>query len=818
LQALEALYQIAEYHSQQKNYRSGIETARRLLDLEPWLEKAHRQLMWMLAKSGDRAAALVQYESCYELLDEELGVEPEEETTELYEQIKSGAITPDDDYNQAEAVIAPPFQVPKLTENFVGRHRDMAWLLDKLTSPSDDEPVAVVGMGGMGKTTLAIAVCHELRDEFEDGVLWANVASGDPAAILEDWAQVFGYDFSRLPDVESRAAAFRGVLAEKKVLMVLDDVVSLARVRPLLPHTPGVKVFITTRDAALAYTLDAQIRELAQLSSDQASQLLTQIVGSERKTAEPEAAQAICDLLQNLPLAVEIVAQRLRLFRSMTLAEMVDRLRNEQQRLAELELSDQAVQASFSISYRALDSYEKRAFVLMGVFNGRSFPREAFAAVAELDYFTAGDRLFSLEGASLVQVEENGRFQQHSLLADFARELLAASEEGDGGYGRFVNYYHLFTRQFQLDYIMLRPEWSNIMVAMSTAYNKRNWQTVADFADNLRYAWFARGRYTEARTAYQWACVSAVELNDATLLAGYLYFRGQAAYEQGDFDEATKRLTDSLHHYENLQDRKGIAQANYLLALSALNQSRYEEADRLLRASKRLLEEINDLNGLAQIVEGQARLLHRQWQYQLAQGLVHEALVLRLKSDNKLGTVQTLRLLIDIELEVQKQNSNDLNQLEIYGNDALQLCQELQDQGELSVTFYSLSRIKFAQGDYEQARLMATKSLSLLERIGDRRSQAVVLGYIAIVEYQQENYEVAIEFGNQCLPLLQSLGDKAEIAITLHNLGWWYHCIDKSEQAASHWKKALAIAEEIGHKALIEKVDRTITKFLLQSN
>ena len=88
-QVLDALYRMTEYHSQEKQYRAGIDTARRLLILEPWLEKAQRQLMWLLAKSGDRVAALAQYESCCQLLDEELGVEPEAETRQLYEQIKS---------------------------------------------------------------------------------------------------------------------------------------------------------------------------------------------------------------------------------------------------------------------------------------------------------------------------------------------------------------------------------------------------------------------------------------------------------------------------------------------------------------------------------------------------------------------------------------------------------------------------------------------------------------------------------------------------------------------------------------------------------
>jgi len=793
-QVLEALYQVAEYHSQQKNYRAGIESARRLLALEPWLEKAYRQLMWMLAKSGDRVAALAQYESCCELLDEELGVEPEAETIVLYEQIKSGEIAPDEEYSQTEVVIAPPFQAPKLTENFVGRDRELAWLLETLTGTESDDPVAVVAMGGMGKTTLAIAVCHALRDEFEDGVLWANVASSDPAAILEDWAQAFGYDFSRLPDVESRSAALRGVLAEKQVLMVLDDVVSLARIWPLLPHTPSVKVLITTRDGEIAYNLGDQIQELGQLSSAQASQLLSQIVGEERVTEEAAAGQTICELLQNLPLAVEIVGQRLRLFRSMTLAEMAARLRNERQRLAELELSDQAVRASFAISYRALDSYEKRAFALMGVFNGRSFPREAFAAIAELDYFAAGDRLFALEGASLVQMGEDDRFQQHPLLADFAREKLAEGDEREGGYGHFINYYLYFAQENQHYYDALRPEWDNMMAAMNAAHHHQLWQLVTDFAEALRDAWFTRGRYSSAREGFILAQQAATKIENRHLMAKSLWYLGRAAIEQNYYEEARQFLQESLAIFQAEEDDQYIAHVLFDLARIAIERSQYDEASDLLAQCKEIRQELGDEVGVAAVYYRQARIFYRQGVYEQVSNLCEQALFIQRQADDKAGIIRTLRLLAGLAYRLQ---NYDL--AKALGYEAMLLCQEIEDQAELAAAYYTMAVISRRQLDLQSAQDYAEKSLSLLRRMGDRKTQGIVLYEMSIIKEASSEYEIAKELGLQSYELLRESQDEYNLVHVLSHLSDVCEHLQERSEAAKYKLEALKIARRINH-------------------
>ena len=803
---LEALYQITEYHGHQKNYRAGIEAARRLLDLEPWLEKAHRQLMWMLAKSGDRAAALVQYESCYELLAEELGVEPEAETIELYEQIKSGEITSDEGYEQLDVLIAPPFQVPKLTENFVGRQRDMAWLLDKLTSTSDDEPVAVVGMGGLGKTTLAIAVCHELRDEFVDGVLWANVANSDPAAILEDWAQAFGYDFSRLPDVDSRAAAFRGVLAEKQVLMVLDDVVSLARIRPLLPQSRSVKVLITTRELALAYNLTHHVRELVQLSAAQAGQLLTQIVGNERTTMEAEAAQEICDLLQNLPLAVEIVGQRLRLFRSMTLAEMADRLHNERQRLAELELSDQAVQASFAISYRALDSYEKRAFALMGVFNGRSFPREAFAAVAELDYFTAGDRLFSLEGASLVQVED-GRFQQHSLLADFACEKLEESGEIDEGYNRYSHYHLQFAQDHQHDYDILRPEWDNMMAAIEAAYEHKFWPLVISLTHPLQDAWAARGRYNEAQRGYRRAVEAARTLQDDNSLASCLLHWGKVCIEQGEYEEAAKHLNESLALARRLADKATTAAGLDALAHVYLEETRYDDAIQLLTESRQLWTELDDQKGVAASLYWEGRVLSRTYAHEEVRTICQRALVIQNEIEDWFGALQTLRLLARVAIFEEQYDI-----AESYCQQSLTLCDMIQDSSERANTLYTLSVVHARKNELKEAFKVLEEGQMLFRRMGNQKMYGLTFHALSGIEERQGDLQKALQANWQSKKIFEDLGDLHNLVYVLLHRSKLHLKTEQLVDARQVCLEALKFAQANNHpeKTNIELLSRQI--------
>jgi tetratricopeptide (TPR) repeat protein len=553
-------------------------------------------------------------------------------------------------------------------------------------------------------------------------------------------------------------------------------------------------VLITTREVELAYNLGNQVRELGELSSAQAGQLLSQIVGEERTAEEAAVAQVICDLLQNLPLAVEIVGQRLRLFRSMTLAEMADRLRNERQRLAELELSDQAVRASFALSYRALDSYEKRAFALMGVFNGRSFPREALAAIAELDYFAAGDRLFALEGASLVQMGEDARFQQHPLLADFARELLEAGEEPEGGYGRYVQHYLHFAQENQHNYDALRPEWDNMMAAMNVAHHHQLWQLVTDFAEALRDAWFTRGRYSSAREGFILAQQAAAKIENQQLLARSLWHLGRAAIEQNYYDEARQFLQESLAIFQAEEDNQYIAHVLFDLARIAIERSQYDEALDLLAQCKEIRQDLGNEVGVAAVYYRQARIFYRQGEYDQVTALCDQALLIQRSADDKPGTIRTLRLLAGL---IYRQQDYELAKTLIY--EAVLLCEEIQDQAELAASYYTMAIINRRQGNLQLAEEYADKSLSLLRRMGDRKFQGIVLYEISINKEASGDYNIAKELGLQSFRLLQELGDEYNLVYVLAHLSEVFEQLYQHSEAAAYKLEALEIARRINH-------------------
>jgi len=781
---------------QEKRYSAGIDFVDRLLARAGWLEEAHQVKMHLLARSGQRAAALAQYELCCQTLQDEFGVPPSDETNELYDQILSGEIGPE----RAEGSIlafatpapplAPPFQAPQNLLHFVGREEEQRALQGWLAQPDGAQAYALVGMGGLGKSTLAVHFAHALRPEFKDGVLWAQVASSEPLDILGNWARAYGYDFSTLSDVENRAAALRSMLADKQILIVLDDVRSVARTRPLLLGGPQCATLITTRDQDVAVALNAHPHLLKELTRAQGYLLLTHILGQARVAAEPASAQEICTLLHNLPLAVEITAQRLASRPRRRLGDMAERLRNVQERL-DLSISDRAVRTSFTVSWDSLDTQLRHIFALLGVFEGRSFTAPALAHIAGLDKYTAEDRLFALTALSLLSEEEPDRYRQHSLLADFAQEQLANQGEAKTN---MAIYYQMFAEQRRTDYAALRPEWENMMEGMRAAHTLHEWRLVLAYADTLTEAWFARARYTQARQAYQWVRDAAQSLSDQRALATNLLKWGQACIEQYDYAEAEELLQNSQYVFEQSSDELGVANVQYQLARIALELAHHDLAESLLFSSQSIFSRHNDSTGIAAATHQQAFLWYRRSDLKQANLLCNQALKIQEAAKNRDGMLPILRLLADIALE-----QHDYNAAELYCLRALELCEQLQNRGELTSIYYILTVVARYQEKFELAKLYAQKALDVCRWRGDRGCYALTLYELCRVQAKLGDLTTAIVTGIESLEVLRGLQDNFNLVYILRQIGDIYYAANKHQAAYQFWQEAFELAQFQSH-------------------
>ncbi len=797
-----ALYLLTVHYKTQGQYIPAIATITRLLDLNPYFEEANREMMLLLALTRQVNEACTHYERYEALLDED-GLEPEPDTTALYQKIWRGEIT------AAEAAIlptpppqtwSPPFQAPPQLLHFVGREGVRDAIMAALQAENEPPIQALVGMGGVGKSSLAGEIAHTLQEHFADGVLWATVAVSEPTAVLESWAQAYGYDFSRLTDLESMANAFRGVLAEKRVLLVLDDVVSVSRIRPLLPNGSHCRVLLTTRDQDLAYGLDAQVWRLAELSAADGRCLLTHILGEQRVNAEPESTAQICDLLQNLPLAVEIIGQRLRSRPRRKLADIVPRLRDEKQRLSELKISDRAVRASFAISYDTLDAQERQMFALMGVFNGRSFAADLMAGIAGHNRYETEDRLFALVALSLAQEEGATRYRQHPLLADFAREKLLEAGEAGVWYGRVAHTFLTFAQQHQHDYDALRPEWDNLMAAMQAAHNNKLWQTVIDFADALHDAWFARGRYTQARQGYQSAYTAASIMQEANVQVHLLNMWARACIEQKEYTEAKALLGTAQQICELISDWRPEARIKYDLARIALEQADYDVAQSLAVQSQHLWERFNDHPGIADTLYLQARIYFFQGKYAASEKLARNAYEIQKAENEPKASILTLNLMTSIAIVL-----NHLEEAEQYGLHTLELCHKYQDKGEEAMICIRLSEVYRRQKHFDSAKTYAHDGLQLLITIGDIGAQASALYQLCLVYMSTTNYQEALEYGSQSLNLCQELNYSLLMADLLLCIGDIHQELNQPAEAVAKWKEALAIAEQLQHPRLLRE-------------
>ncbi|MGW4214373.1 ATP-binding protein [Lentzea sp. NPDC004789] len=330
-------------------------------------------------------------------------------------------------------------QLPAAVQGFTGRE-DVLLAMDELLAHESDAVVvsAIAGMAGIGKTTLAVHWAHRARSRFPDGQLFLNLrghGGGAPVTPLEALTHLLtglGLERAEVPaDVESAAAAYRTLLADRRVLVLLDDVVDARQVRPLLPGSPGCLVLVTSR-----YRLDGLVArdgarriQVEQLSRDAARDLLVHVLGEQRVAAEPEAVTDLVALCAGLPLALRIAAAHLLGGRSV--AGYVAALRSGD-RLASLAVPgdpDTAVGAAFDLSYGALEPQSRRVFGLMGRMPGRDLTADAVAALTGLDAAETDRCLQVLTAAHLVDEHQPGRYTFHDLLRLHAAQRAGAEGE-----------------------------------------------------------------------------------------------------------------------------------------------------------------------------------------------------------------------------------------------------------------------------------------------------------------------------------------------------------------------------------------------------
>ncbi|WP_285753475.1 BTAD domain-containing putative transcriptional regulator [Lentzea sp. NBRC 105346] len=406
---------------------------RRLAAMNPTRERLVEQLMTALHRTGQQAEAMEVFEQARARLSGDYSVTPSERLEQVFEAVRDNTFP-----------VTVPAGLPRSIPTFTGRAEQLEALDQALADAATNVVLSSIGgAGGVGKTALALHWAHRKRSSFPDGQLYVDLRGFDrgepvlPDQALVSLLQELGVSGDRIPtSLQARTSLLRSMLANKRMLVLLDNARDAEQVIPLLPGTPGCLVVITSRNtlSSLVAVHDARPISLDVMSTPESLALLENVLGPERLDGEPAAELA--NLCGNLPLALRIAAATLITHPRMRIAELVETLRTD--RLGVLDVDPAAsVRTTFDLSYRVLPEDSQRVLRLLGTAPGDDISFDAVAALA--DSADVRGPLARLEEAHLVEQYLSGRYRLHDLVKLCAAEL---PEPGrDEAAGRLVRWY-----------------------------------------------------------------------------------------------------------------------------------------------------------------------------------------------------------------------------------------------------------------------------------------------------------------------------------------------------------------------------------------
>jgi DNA-binding SARP family transcriptional activator len=442
-----------------------ITELRQLVAAEPLRERPRGLLMLALYRAGRPAEALAEYRDARQALVRELGLEPGPRLVQLHRQILSADAALDLHMDERRAVVIPaqlaapvtpaadvghavgggtvvPRQLPASVAHFTGRQLELNALTAQLDRPDELNAAVtiwtIVGTAGIGKTALALHWAHRVAARFPDGQLYADlrgfgprVAPATPEEVIRGFLGALGVPSAEFPArLEAQAALYRSLLAERSMLVVLDNARDAEQVRPLLPGSAACVVLVTSRNqmTGLVVAEGAYPLNLDLLSEADAADLLARRLGSARLSAEPEAARKLISLCARLPLALAVVAGRAASQPEVCLGRIVAELRTA--RLDALATGEAAtdLRAVLSWSYGRLSAPAAAMFRRLGAAPGTDITAESAARLAGMDLRQARTTLAELARTHLIEEQAPGRFAWYDLVRAYAMERASADD------------------------------------------------------------------------------------------------------------------------------------------------------------------------------------------------------------------------------------------------------------------------------------------------------------------------------------------------------------------------------------------------------
>ncbi|MFJ3495522.1 BTAD domain-containing putative transcriptional regulator [Streptomyces sp. NPDC086091] len=747
----------AEADMELGRHRPAVAELIRLTSDHPLRERPHALLMHALQRDGRTADALAVYTELRRRMVDELGVEPSDEIASLHQKLLRGDVGPQPSPGPGRGLppehLQVPRQLPRGPRRFVGRNAQLR-LLDA-GRRQGEELTLVVGPAGVGKTALALHWAHRIAGDFPDGQLFLDMRGFDdaepmtPQEALPLLLQGLGCASRDIPlRWEAQAALYRTVLAERRILVVLDDVADASYVRDLLPASNGSLTLVTSRHRLNGLvTLDGAFRVSCDvLDSGEALELISSAVGADAVEADQESATRLVELCDRLPLALCVASSWI----GDGPGSIRDYVRDlaERGRLARLHVEGEesvAVRAALDLSYAGLPAEAKRAFRLLGLVAGTGRSSAAAAAAAGIDEPRMSDLLRLAHRVHLLRDAGGGRSTWHDLVHEYARDRAVAE---DAEVERRAAVLRVLDHYLQSVVNVARVCGFHVPWACPPPVERsvpREFGTQED-----AYAWFAS----------EWEDIAAAITHAAE------HGPSRFAWQLVD------ALLDLFHHRRPMSDWIRLA----TVAREAAERSGDLQGQSAMKCSTGNARWRNgDLKGALSEYE-EAEILARRagWLFGEAAALQGRGVTLKI-----LGKPQEVPPLYRRCLDIYRQ---------------------LGVTKSTEIMLINLASLYHCLGRLPEAEHAVTEALSSLVGESGRHTHSMALVNLALVLQQQARFAEALDALWKCFLVSRDSGSVYGEAVALETLGRVFTDAGHSDRAIQAYEDALELSRRVGNR------------------